>query len=127
MNILLFLETYRRPIGDPLKPIEVPSETYRRLTRLIGDLDMLYRRLTCPIGYDIPDWRPIEDRHAPSETDMPAESNRNFKTFKYSNFYIFLLIYIYWNTILGHVGFRWVSDEAFRGLRWVSDRSPIGL
>ena len=40
-------------------------------------------------------------------------------------FIYFLLIYIYWNNILGHVGFRWislmmhveVSDEACRGLR----------
>ena len=35
-----------------------------------------------------------------------------------------------WNNILGHVGFRWVFDEACRGLRCVSDqacRSPMGL
>ena len=37
-------------------------------------------------------------------------------------FLFFLLIYIYWNNVLGHIGFRWVFDEAYRGLRWVSDR-----
>ena len=43
-----------------------------------------------------------------------------------------LNIRIYWNNILGHVGFRWVSDEACRrssmGLQSdmsVSDGSPI--
>ena len=57
---------------------------YRRPTCLIGDLDMLHRRLTSPIG----------DRHAPSETDMPAEPNRNFNTLIFLFFLYFLLIYI---------------------------------
>ena len=68
----------------------------------------------------------------PSETDMSAGSNQNFIILI---FIYFLLIYICWNNILGHVGFRVslmkhveVSDEA----PWspmkpveVSDGSPI--
>ena len=64
-------------------------------------------RPTCPIG----------DRHVPLETDMLAKSNWNFNTFKYPSFYI-LLSYLYIFIYVGHVGFRWVSDEACRGLRW---------
>ena len=91
---------------------------------------MLHRRLTCP----------IRDRHAPSETDMPhrrptfpigdmpAESNRNFNSFKYSYFHaLFFYLYIleYYIGPLGNVGLRWVSDEAYWGLWWVPDKNNI--
>ena len=102
---------YRGLIGDL-------SETFWRPTCMIGDLDIFHLRLTGPFG----------NRLVLLETDMPAESNRNFNTFKYSCFTYFLLIYIYWNNILGHDGFRWVSDEAcwsLTGLRWVSDDNNI--
>ena len=50
-KIFLLSETHPRPIGDP-------SETDMPVRRPIGDLDMLHRR-------------PIGERPAPSETDMP--------------------------------------------------------
>ena len=126
----------------------------------IEDLDMLHRRPTCPSETNMPDRRAIGDRHAPSETtcligdpqktdmphqrttypigdqlapsetDMPAESNWNLNTL-YLNIRvnIYLLIYI-------HVGLRWVVNQACQypmghiSFRWVSDqacRSLIGL
>ena len=75
---------YQRPIRDL-------SETHRKSTGdrhcLIGD----------PSETDMPHWTPtclIGDRHALSETDMPAESNRNFNSFKYSYYYI-IFAYLY--------------------------------
>ena len=97
---------------------ELLSETHRRPKCLIGDLDMLYRRPTFPIGVrhapsetdlsdrrpigdrhapsekDMPDWRPIRDRHVcgdPSETNMPAESNRNLNTYTFKYTYAYIL------------------------------------
>ena len=54
-KILLLSQTYQRPIGDL-------SETQRRPTCLIGD----------PSDTDMPYRRPIRDRHASSETDVPT-------------------------------------------------------
>ena len=76
----------------------------------ISFLSKTPRRPTCPVG----------DRHT-------CGAYRNFNTFKYSYFYIIFAFYIYWNNILGHVGFRWVSYAACRGLRWIFDRSPMSL
>ena len=83
----------------------------------------------------MPDRRSIGDGHA------YVDCNWNFDPFKYSYFIYFLLIYIYLNNILGHVGFRWISDEECRGLqsgmlvsygsaigpRWVSDNNRISV
>ena len=44
-KILLLSETYRRPIEDR----QAWSKTHRRPTCLIGDLNMLHWRLTCPM------------------------------------------------------------------------------
>ena len=80
------------------------------LTWLIGDWHT-------SLETDMPDRSPIGNWHAcgdPSETIMPTESNRNFNKFEYLYFY---------NNLLGHVGFRWVSDVAWSGLRWVSEVS----
>ena len=106
---------------------------------LIGDpseTDIHYQRPTFT----------IEDRHGckdPWETNMPAESKRNLNTyiFKFTYFYLLLLIYIYWNnvmTLIRHVGLQWarkspmkhvvVSDQVCQSL-WsgmsVSDGSPM--
>ena len=81
INIYQFISS-SRPVRDLL-------ETHQRPTCLIGDLDMLNRRLTCPIGdrhpwsetYRKPSY-PIGDRYVrgdQSETNMLAESNRNLK------------------------------------------------
>ena len=40
------------------------------------------------------DWRPIGDQYALSENNRPAESERNFNTFKYLYLYI-LFAYLY--------------------------------
>ena len=60
---------------------------------------------------------------------MPAESNKNFNTFTY----MYPIRHISWS-LMGHVGFRWVFDEAFQGLRsgsWSpmqhAARSPMGI
>ena len=98
--------------------------------RAIGDPDMLYRKLTCPIGGSETHWRLTCRIGDPSEASTPAESNRNFNTCTYVClnvliFIYFLLIYIHWNNILGHVEF---SDQASRspmGLRKVSDNNNI--
>ena len=69
---------------------------------------------------------------------MPAESNRNYKTVRYSYFYI-LFAYLY---ILGIISWGMsvsdgspmkydeVSDESpikHVGLRWISNKSSMGL
>ena len=79
---------------------------YQKPIRDLSETHMPHRRPTCLIG-------------DPSEINMPAESNPNLNTdiLKYSLFYILFAYFIYWNNIFGHVGFRWVSDEACRGLR----------
>ena len=53
--------THQRSIGDPPETNRRPIEDILEIDNLIGDLDMLHQRLTCPIG----------DRHAPSETNLP--------------------------------------------------------
>ena len=70
-----------------------------------------------PIETDLPDRRPrharLETHQRPtSETDMPVESNRNLNIYLNINiFTYFLLIYIHTcQSLLGHVGFRWVYD-----------------
>ena len=95
-EILLLSQTYQRPIGDP-------TETQHRPTCLIGE--------------------PSEDgdQHATSETNMPAESNRNFNTFKYSYFYI-LFAYLY--SGIKYWGMS-VSDGSLMNHFEVSDVSPI--
>ena len=64
-------------------------------------MDMLHRRPTCP----------IRDRHSQSETNMPAESNRNLKhKFKYTYDYIQYILLEYWNnvrTLIRHDGLQW--------------------
>ena len=80
--------------------------------RPIRDLHILNWRPTCPTETDMPDRRPIRlhappetdmqdrkpigDQHAPLETNMPVESNRNINTyiFKYTYFHI-LFAYLY--------------------------------
>ena len=114
---------YRRPIGEP-------SGTDMPVCRPIEDLDLLHRRLKCPIG----------DRH--------AESNRNFNEFEYYvfhtyNFCLFIYIGIIYlcmsvsdgspmkyvdvsdGSPIRHVGLRWGSDGSLRGLRCVSDNNNI--
>ena len=119
------------------RPRHASSETdmpHRRPTFFIGDrlapseTDMPHRKPTCPI------W----DQHAfgdPSETNIPAESNRNLNTyiFKYTYFYIHtfcLFIYVYRNkvrTLFRHVSLWWVSDQSCRSLMGhvFSNGSPI--
>ena len=74
-NYLLFQMSSRKYYYY-LRPIGNPSET-----------DMPDRRPQhAPSETDMPDRRPIEDRHACGdqlETNMPAESNRNFITYIY--------------------------------------------
>ena len=59
-KILLLSETYRRTIGDPLET-NMPN---RRPTGLIG-------YLSGPRRVDMLHQKPISNRHAPLETDMP--------------------------------------------------------
>ena len=90
-------------IGDPSetnipvrKPWHASSET---LTCLIRDRHAwleTHWRPTCLIG----------DHHA-------FESNQNFNNIFKNSYFLILLKFIY---VLGHVGFRWVSDEACRDL-----------
>ena len=134
LEILFVSETHRRPTCL----IGVPLETS---TCFIGNLDKLY-------------WRPICNRHAPSETVMPdrqpiGNQNAWFKTAVYSDLYVFKfrldsIGMLVSNGspqpcrfLMGNVGFRWrmmsVSIGAYRspmghvGLRWVGLRSPMGL
>ena len=97
------------------------SENHQRLTCLIGvplETDMPHRRPTSP----------IEDRHAPPETDMPVETHQRptglqspiriqTHLFENTHFIHFLLI-LYMNkerTLIRHVGLRLVSDESPMG------------
>ena len=73
---------HRRPIGEPL-------ETYRKPTCLIGDLDMLHRRLTCPIGV----------RHA-------CGVDSEFQHFFLFSYTFCLFIYIMQNNKLGFGAYR---------------------
>ena len=112
-KILLLSETYRRPIGD----ISEISTCFIEDWHYTSETDMTDRR---PIGDDMPHRRTTWLRSL-----IGISTHLNILIFVY-----FLLIYIYWNNILGHVGFRWVSDEACRGLRSdtsVSAGSPMGL
>ena len=119
------------------------SETNRRPTCLIGDLNMLHRRPGHPsLETDMSDRRPVGDRHAQSKTDMLVETHRRQaclhgveSEFKYAYLYI-LFAYLYWNdvrTLIRHVGLRpsmFVSDVSpirHVCLRCVSDRSPIKI
>ena len=101
-------ETHRRPIGDShawsethQRPQHASSETYMpdwRPTCLIGDpsqSDMTHRRPTC------------------LRSQIGISTHLNIIIFIY-----FLLIYIYWNNILG-------SCEFQMGLRWSLLRSSI--
>ena len=133
-KILLLSETHPRPtcLGEThLRPRYATSET-----------DRLHRRPTCLIGdpsqTDMTDWRPITDRHAWLETHHRPTWLRSLigisthlNILILNTFCLFINHYIiYWNNILGHVGFRWVSYEACRGLRsgmLVSNGSLIGL
>ena len=110
-KILLLSETLRRPIGDPhawsethRRPHNASSETDMPDQRPIGDLDMLHWRQTCfirdPLETDMPDWRPIGD------LDMLHRRPTG--------------ISVYDGSLMGHVGFRWVSDGECR-FRWVSN------
>ena len=90
------------------------SETHMPDRKPIGDLEMIQRRLTCPIG----DW------HAWSEAHRRPTCLRSLIGI---STHLNILIFI---NILGHVGFRWFSDEACRGLRSsmsVYEGSTIGL
>ena len=95
------------------RPLHASSETnkpHRRRTCLIGDpseTDLPHRRLTC------------------LRSLIGILTHLNILIFIF-----FLSTYIYWNNIVGYVGFRWVSDETCPGLQWVSNqacRSPIGF
>ena len=110
MKIVLLSETYRRPIGEP-------AETY---WRPFGDLHARLETHRRPIGdpqrprhamseTDMSDRRPNGDQNAPSETDMPVETDRRPTSlrspiriqthlFKYSYFYI-IFAYLYWNNV----------------------------
>ena len=107
---LMGSDSSHNTIGDPLK-------TYRRPTCLIGDLDMFHLRLICPIG----------DRHALSETDLPAEYNQNFNTFKYSCFYISFCLFIYIGIVYWGMSVSERSPMKHVGLWWVSDNNNIFL
>ena len=125
---------YWRPIGD----WHALSETS---TFFIGDLDMLHRIPTCLIGdplktstcfigdrhawlethrrhrhakseTNMSDWRPIEDRHAPS-----VSNGSPMKHIEFSD-----------GSPIRHIGIWWSlsrSSIMHVGLRWVSDGSPI--
>ena len=107
------LDTHWRPIGD----WHAWSETHRGPQHASQETDMPHLRPTCLIG-------------EPSETDKPHRRPKCLRSLiRISTrlsiliFIRLLRIYIYWNNILGHVGFRWVYNEACRGLRWSISRS----
>ena len=96
------------------------SQKYHYFRRPIRDLLETHRRPTCVIGdpsqINMPDWRPISDQHATSETDM--SDRRPILVGK---------TYISYGSPIRHVGLQWVSDEACRST-WVfaeACRSPM--
>ena len=92
---------------------------HRRPTCLIGDLLETYT----PSDTNIPHLRPTfpnGDRHSPSETDMPVESNHNLNSYisKYTSAC---------RSPIRECPFRRISNEACRGPRYSMSRSLMGL
>ena len=97
------------------RPIEDPYETHWRHRHAWSKT---HRRTTCPIG----DWHVCGD---PSETDMPAEYNRNSTTFISIFLFLYTFCLFYWNNVRPICN---MTCQSLMGL-WlcmsVSDVSPI--
>ena len=103
MKILLIFYTYRRPTGDD-----------RRLTCLIGDLNILHSEI------DIPHRRPSCLIGDPSETNVPHRRPTSLRSI--------IRMGLQWSmsrSLMGLKSGRLVSNGSPIGLRSVSDGSPI--